>query len=427
MTATTHARDGDARTEETATAKPHPAQEAFVADENDETAYIGGVGSGKTTGGTLRVGRHVADWNPGEMGVIVSPTVPMMRNAIIPELRKWGLLDRPGVEFKRSENRIEYANDSVVILESANNDRKIERLRAMNLAWAWVDEAAYLPAKVYRILNDRLRVGQYRNLFATTTPRGFNWVYDEFADLTDPVERSVADGQLLRTDTTTAIVGVSTRSNPGNPDDYIRRQERQRSGEGYEQEIEGEFVNFEGLVYDWFDEDNLVDDVPGDYDEVIYGVDWGHNNPAVVLPLLRDGESWVVADEWYERRCTTGDQARAAADFVEEYGEGVIYCDPSEPSNIHEFRRDYGLPAKPAENDVSPGIRKVTEHRDALSVVRRCQNVRTEFSQYQYKDGGAGEAPLKQNDHALDALRYALFTHTPRDQSDTDSSGVSYL
>jgi len=123
----------------------------------------------------------------------------------------------------------------------------------------------------------------------------------------------------------------------------------------------------------------------------------------------------------------TGDQARAVEAFIDSYGEGPVYCDPAEPSSIHEFQRDYGLPARKADNDVSPGIRKVSEYRDELRVARHCQNIRNEFSQYQYKDGGDSDDPLKQHDHAMDALRYVLFTHMPRDGRADGDSGVSLL
>lgn len=387
----------------------HPAQEAFVGDRNTETAYVGGVGSGKTAGGVFRSGRHVSEWNEGHTGVIVSPTVPMLRNVIVPELRTWGLLDKPGIEYRSSENRIEYPNGSTIILESANNERKIERLRGLNLAWAWMDEAAYLPEKVYQILNDRLRVGNYRNLFVTTTPRGFNWLYDEFGDLDGDVE-PIADGQLVRTETTTSIMGVSTRTNPANPEDYIEREERQHSGQSYKQEVEGEFVQFEGLVYPWFNDENLVDEPPAGYDEVVYGIDWGHNNPAVILAIVRDGDEWIVVDEWYERRCTVNDHAKAAEDMQERWGPGTLYCDPSEPANIETFRRD-GLDARKAKNDVTPGIQHISSIRNKLRVVNSCQSVRNEFGQYQYDEDSDKDDPLKQNDHAMDALRYALFTH----------------
>lgn len=43
------------------------------------------------------------------------------------------------------------------------------------------------------------------------------------------------------------------------------------------------------------------------------------------------------------------------------------------------------------------------------------------MNQYQYKDGGDSDDPLKQNDHAMDALRYALFTHDTRAGADSVS------
>lgn len=390
----------------------HPAQEAFINDTNSETAYVGGVGSGKTAGGVFRSGRHVSEWNEGHTGAIVSPTVPMLRNVIIPELMEWGLLDKPGIEYRSSENRIEYPNGSSIILESANNERKIERLRGLNLAWAWMDEAAYLPEKVYQILNDRLRVGNYRNLFVTTTPRGFNWLYDVFGDL-DGVSEPIADGQLVRTDTKTSIIGVSTRTNPANPEDYIEREERQHTGQSYQQEVEGKFVQFEGLVYPWFNDDEhdtLLDEPPADNSEVVYGIDWGYNNPAVALVIVRSGDEWVVVDEWYKRRQTAEDHAHAVEKMVEEWGPGAIYCDPSEPANIEVFQRER-LDARPAVNDVIPGIQHVSSLHDRLRVVRSCQNLRNEMNQYQYEDDDTKDQPLKQNDHACDGLRYALFSY----------------
>lgn len=390
----------------------NPAQTVFVTDRSPETAYVGGVGSGKTAAGVIRAKRHVEDWNAGHTGAIVSPTVPMLRNVIEPELRKWELLDVPHAEYRRSENRVEYDNGSVLILESANNDRKIERLRGLNLAWAWMDEAAYQQPKVYNVLSDRLRVGAYRNLFATTTPRGFNWVHDVFADLGDAAaEQALPDGRVLRTDATTSILGVSTRANPAHPDDYIERQERQRSGEAYEQEIEGEFVSFEGLVYKWFDRSNrvTVDALPDRWDRTIYGLDWGGSAPTAIVALRQSGEEWYVVDEFYERR-VVNDTIVAELERLEgEYGAGPIYCDTNEPRAIDQLGRE-GFDAREAEKSVETGIRHVDSLRERLYVVEDCQHTIDEFNTYQYKDGGDSDDVLKENDHLMDALRYALFT-----------------
>ena len=91
------------------------------------------------------------------------------------------------------------------------------------------------------------------------------------------------------------------------------------------------------------------------------------------------------------------------------WGAGPAWCDPSEPANIATIERD-GLDARAAKNDVTPGIQHVTSLRDRFRVAPGCQNLRNEFSQYRYKDGGNSDDPVKQNDHALDGTRYALFS-----------------
>ena len=400
-----------------------PGQEAFILSRNAETAYVGGVGSGKTAAGVLRSKRHVTEWNPGETGAIVSPTVPMLRNVIEPELRKWGLLDAPGVEYRRSENRIDYPNGATIILESANNDRKIERLRGLNLAWAWMDEAAYQAAKVYNVLSDRLRVGAYRNLFATTTPRGFNWVHDVFAEpLPDTPAVDLPDGAVYRNAATTSVLGVSTRANPAHPDDYIERQERQRSGEAYEQEIEGQFVSFEGLVYKWFDRENRVptDALPERWDKTIYGLDWGGSAPTAIVVCRQSGDEWYVVDEFYEPRVVNETIVAELERMHDRYGRGPIYCDTNEPRAIEQLNRE-GFDAREADKSVETGIRHVDSLRERLYVGETCQHTIDEFNTYQYKDGGDSDDVLKENDHAMDALRYALFT----DASALNAGGVT--
>ena len=377
---------------------PLDYQEEFVSFGSTYNAFISGIGAGKTTSLIQRIVLNAELWNPGETGVVLTPTVPSLRNVLIPELRKWGYLSYG--EWKPSKKRWVLPNGSTVIFESADNSRKIQRLRGPNIAWFGMDEPSSIAKKAWDIMVGRLRDGEYINAFVTGTPKGYNWVYDKF----------FGDDKL---DDVNAVHNVTTKDNPHLPDIYTDEIVEQYEGKFYEQEVLGEFTHFEGLVYPWFNSDDHVlkpDDVPETYDEVIYGVDWGHNNPAVVLAVVRQGDRWTVIDEWYERRCTVNDHSRAAESLVDEYGEGTIYCDPSEPANIEQFRRD-GLSAQKAKNDVTPGIQHVSSKADELRVAETCQNLRNEFAQYQYRDGGDSDDPLKQNDHAMDALRYALFSH----------------
>jgi PBSX family phage terminase large subunit len=376
--------------------EPLPYQRNILEYGPTYTAFVSGIGAGKTTALIQRIGLNTSYWNAGETGVVITPTVPSLRNVLIPELRKWGYLAIG--EWEPSKKRWTLPNGSTVIFESADNSRKIQRLRGPNIAWFAMDEPSSIAPEAWDIMVGRLRDGPYLNAFIAGTPKGYNWVYDTFAG-----EDALDDVNL--------VDGVTTKDNPYLPDTYTEEIVEQYEGRFYEQEVLGEFTDFEGLVYPWFDDDNLTDEAPAEYDEVIYGVDWGHNNPAVILSIVRRSDKWTVADEWYERRCTVQDHSRAAESMVDKWGDGPVYCDPSEPANIEQLERD-GLPATAAVNDVTPGIQHVASLANTLQVARHCQNVRNEFNQYQYRDGGDGDRPLKQHDHAMDSCRYALFSHT---------------
>jgi PBSX family phage terminase large subunit len=339
-------------------------------------------------------------------------------------MRKVGLLDHWEYHSSHTEEPgIHAPNGARALILSADNRRTIERLRGLNLAWWWIDEEAEVDKRARDILTQRLRVGDYRNGFITTTPKGENHTYDFFVGDVDGQYREHGAADIYETDDRLAILRVPSHANPNTPDDYKEQLDRDHDGQFYEQEVLGKFVQFEGLIYPWFGDDHVVEELPQSetFDEVIYGVDWGFNNPSVILALGRQGDQWTVLEEFYERRCTVGDMVDAAQRMADEWGTGRFYCDPAEASSIEEFSRS-GLDARQAANDVTPGIQEVTSQRDTLRVAASCQNVRNEFKQYQYKNGGDSDDPEKKNDHAMDALRYALFTHD-RGQSTVSRTG----
>lgn len=395
-----------------------PEGQADIASDARNHAFVSGIGAGKTAAFILRAWTNAEHWNPGELGMLIAPTVPAIKNVIIPEMRSMGLLDVCSYNGKGSERPgIITPSGSRIILETADNDRKIDRLRGPSIAWAGIDEPSSVAERAYEIVTGRLRTGSYRNLFVTGTPKGFNWVHDRFYAADDPTVHYDDVYEWREANGTNGVYGVPSWLNPHNPDDYIERITADFEGSFYDQEVLGAFTKFDGLVYPWFSSDHLVESAPSTYDEIIYGVDWGHNNPAVVLAIARAGDFWYIVDEWYETRCTVNDHAEAAQDMYDRWGPGTLYCDPSEPANIRTFRRN-GLDARKAKNAVTPGIQRVASLQDALRVVESCQAVRNEFNQYQYKDDGESDDPLKQNDHALDSGRYALFTHIERGESE---------
>lgn len=388
-----------------ATLEAYEDQLPFLAADKRYHAFISGIGAGKTNGLIQRALLNVHYWNPGETGMLVAPTVPSLRNVILPELRKWNVLNT--CEYRASEKTLVWPNGSRVILESADNDRKIDRLRGPSIAWAGLDEPATVSKRAWDILVGRLRTGQYRNAFVTGTPKGYNWVYERFHP----------EGDRF-TDDVNPVLNVPTTANPHTPDDYRQEIVEEYEGSFYEQEVLGSFVKFEGLVYPWFDEDNQLpyEDLPSveDLDRVIYGVDWGFKNPSVILAIGVQGDSYYVFDEFYERRCTTDVLSETIQQMQDRYRPGPIFCDPSEPADIQELQND-GLDARKAMNDVTPGIKKVSSRSDSLYVSISCQNLINEFGMYQYKNQDGTDDVLKKNDHACDSLRYALLSYELND------------
>lgn len=394
---------------------PYDEQTPFLGTQRRFYGFISGIGAGKTFVGALRALLNAKEWNPGALGAIIAPTGTNIRDIILPELREMGIFDAEGVEYRgksAEEPGIHFANGSRIILEGADNARKIERLRGLNLAWWWMDEAAIIPEQAWDILTGRLRQGEYRNGFVTTTPKGRNWVYERFVDDVVGEHESHGDASVYADEETLSLLEVPTHANPHNPADYRESVETEYEGAFYRQEVLGEFTKFEGLVYPWFREDDHViaaADAPGRFDRLVYGVDWGFSNPSVVLAVGYRGEQPTVLDEVYEARLTVEDLAGALGELQEEHGTGVVYADPAEPASIEQLQRA-GFDVVAAENDVQPGIQHVTSRQDALRVVDRCQNLINEFGMYQYRDGGDSDKVRKENDHAMDALRYALYS-----------------
>ncbi|AFH22250.1 hypothetical protein OSG_eHP20_00075 [environmental Halophage eHP-20] len=233
--------------------KPFLEQRPFLTDDKRYLGYISGVGAGKTFSGIIRTIRNMTEWNPGEMGAVVAPTRQMIVNVIIPEMRELGLFDPPiGWDYKSAysdEPGIHTPGGSRALILSADNQKTIERLRGLNLAWGWIDEEAVVDPRAREILLQRLRTGEYRNLYITTTPKGKNHTYDFFVGDVDAAQSTHGQATLYETDDRRAIVGVPTDANPHTPDDYKDAMAGDLPEEIRQQEVEGQFIQVGGGVF----------------------------------------------------------------------------------------------------------------------------------------------------------------------------------
>jgi len=377
-------------------------------DSHNQVAFVGGIGSGKTYAGCIRAVRaaygavgdkRIATPN---LGAITAPTYPMLRDATLRVFEE--VAGSSLASYSRGDGVAKMRNRSEIIFRSTENP---DRLRGPSLSWWYGDEAALYRDNVYKIMIGRLREGRKLGYgWLATTPRGRNWLWQRF------VKRPTDHHRLIK---------AASADNVFLEREIIGFWENEYVGDFARQELHGEFVAFEGLVYPEFDYDiHIVSKPPPPQRglRVVAGVDWGFANPGVIVVGVLDGDDnlTVVAEE-YHRQKRIDEWVEIAEQLRSVWQIERFYCDPSEPEYIHKFVQK-GLKAVGADNEVIPGIQDVKArlvvspftNKPRLTYTRACQNTAAEYEQYSWMENRLGiqDKPVKANDHAMDATRYMI-------------------
>ena len=236
-----------------------------------------------------------------------------------------------------------------------------------------------------------------------STPKGFNHFYDLYGmEAKDPDYKSFH---------------FTSYDNPFIPPEEIEREKLSKPEDTFAQEYLADFRKQQGLVYKEFNRDrHVIDEIPDKCDEYIAGIAFGFTNPTAVVHIKRDGdENYTVVAEWYK----TGRTEDQIKDYVKSCGFNRVYPDPESPSAIEVMQRSGIAVVEVVKNkdSVKNGINRIRQllKMGKLHIHKSCVNLISEFETYTYPekrpDHNEEENPVKENDHALDALRYALSTN----------------
>lgn len=244
-----------------------------------------------------------------------------------------------------------------------------------------------------------------------STPNGFNHFYD----------LSLKEGE----DPEYKYFHFTSMDNPFLPPEELIKMKNEMTPDRYAQEVLGEFKKMEGLVYKEFSrEQHVVQELPDGFEPLykLGGVDWGHTHPCAVISIVKDynGVYWIT-DEYYK----TGRTESEIVDKVVSLDFHKVYPDPESASGKEALKRA-GVNIREVNKgggSVVSGISKMQEllRQNRLKVLSRCTNVIREFESYSYADEKGktpDEKPLKENDDALDAIRYVVMTDTDINTSD---------
>lgn len=389
----------------------HAKQHRFIHNTAHLSAIVGGIGSGKSEGGAIRDVRAALGFIGDEaipvpnLGMVTAPTYPMLRDATLRSFRDVG--DKWIKEFNRSEMRAVMTNGSEVLFRTADDP---DKLRGPNLTWWHGDEAALYQADVWRVAIGRLRQHGRGYAWLTTTPKGRDYIHKIFiADNPDSTDYFVQR--------------VRTRDNAFLSEDFIQSLENEYEGDYALQELEGEFVSFEGLIYPEFSRArHVTNDIPAGFARCIAGMDWGYVHPGVinVYGITSDGRVYQIHEE-YTRQRGIDEWADVARQLRDIHQISEFVCDPSEPDYIRRFN-EKGCKAVAANNTVSTGIQAVkrrlalrADGKPGLMYYPGAIHNFIEKEQYQWakrKDIALDE-PQKANDHTQDAERYAIMAIDP--------------
>jgi PBSX family phage terminase large subunit len=187
----------------------------------------------------------------------------------------------------------------------------------------------------------------------------------------------------------------------------------------FRRRYDGLFEKMEGLVYeDFLSSFHVIETKEVRYKEVICGIDWGFTNPAAIAIIGIDYDNtFYLIDEYYKSEKTTAELIVKLKEFSDKYNIRMYYPDPAEPDRLEEMKRAglYPREVNKTKDSIRNGIDKVREliRKGQLKVFNNCRYAIEEFSTYHYAED-LKEEPIKEDDHLMDAIRYAIYGYQPQ-------------
>jgi phage terminase large subunit len=178
--------------------------------------------------------------------------------------------------------------------------------------------------------------------------------------------------------------------------------------------IYGQGLVFKGkeIIYPNWD---TYEDEPEGYDNVFFGLDWGHNHPLACTKVIVNGRDLYVKEIIYKSGIEELDEEVVPIlKAQKEIGSTYVICDSSEPRSVNQLIRG-GIPAmnvKKPPGSVLDGIRKMLQYK--IHVHIDSINIQNELNNYKWKVNTKTDSildvPVKENDDAMDSIRYCLYT-----------------
>jgi len=346
-------------------------------------------------------------------------TIGALRRNIVRNLSGW-LGDTVSIRESRSENKLVVTDragrQNTYYLFGGQDESAYKLIQGITLAGVLLDEAALMPRSFVEQACARCSV-RGSKLWFNCNPEGpEHWLYKDWI-------QKAREKNLLH-------LHFTMEDNPGLDPAIRARYEVMYTGAFYRRYVLGQWCMAEGLVYDFQKSRHITERIP-DGGRYYISVDYGTQNPfSAGLWCVAGGRAVRVREFYYSgretgRMLTDEEYYRELERLVGEKHIEYVVVDPSAASFIATIRSHGRFSVRKAKNDVLNGIRLVAEmlREGILQVTPGCKDTIREFALYRWEENGEMDRVIKENDHAMDDIRYFCATVLRREMRRNGGNG----
>jgi phage terminase large subunit len=391
---------------------PFPKQIAFHNDRYHirHRAVFSGVGGGKTICGCFEILSMLLE-NPNSVGYIFEPTYKMVRRILIPTLENKWLLGHPidsnpiVTAYNKSDNCIQFIDGQELWFGGLEEPEYAE---GTNVDVVLIDEAQYIRKfdESQDVVLRRLRGSGKCNKditcsLVTTSPPPL--LPDcRLYDFYENPQRKNKDSKVYR---------WSMLDNIYLSEAYKSEIIATHHGSLAKRFIDGLFAPIGTGSFNYDSTIHGVQAVDASIiQDVVYGIDFGWTNPSAIIAVGFDSDNRAyIIDEFYQNRTQTETLIQELKEMIERHGAGYVVCDRSQPQTIDMISRA-GVNVGADQSKRDDGIQDLGgrfhvqgDGKPRIYVAENCVKWVSEVMVY--------DAEIKENDHAVDATRYAIMSH----------------
>lgn len=273
-------------------------------------------------------------------------------------------------------------------------------IQGITLSGVMLDEVALMPRSFVEQALARCSENNAKMWFNCNPDNPAHWFYREW---------------ILKSSSKNALyLHFDMDDNPSLSTKVKERYKRLYSGTFYDRFILGKWTCASGVIYPMFSEkSHVVSEIP-DCSKYVISCDYGTVNPSSFgLWGFANGKWYRIREYYYSSKRegmsrTDEEHYMALEKLAGSLKIEKVIVDPSAASFIECIRRHDKFTVKKADNDVITGIRLVSDilKQNKIAFHEDCKDIIREFSLYRWNEKNGYDCPVKENDHAMDDLRY---------------------